>query len=135
MSEPARRVLLDTSVIIDPPVRGMASVADTLSVSAISVAELHYGVGATVDPVEQHHRTQRLRMVTDTYDVLPFDVQMAEIYGVLANLVRQAGRSPRPRRIDLLVAATAVRHGFSLATRNAADSRHLDRLLAVVAVS
>ena len=36
--------------------------------------------------------------------------------------------------MDLLIAATAVRHGFSLATRNAVDLRHLERVLTVVEV-
>ncbi len=129
-----RRVLLDTSVIIDPPVQGTASFADEVSVSAVSVGELHYGVGASKDPVEQLHRRQRLQLVLDTYDVLPFDAEVAESYGLLANVVRQAGRNPRPRRMDLLIAATAVRHGFSLATRNVVDLRHLERVLTVVEV-
>lgn len=129
-----RRVLLDTSVIIDPPPRGTASFADLVSVSAVTVGELHYGVGASMDPVEQLHRRQRLRLVLDTYEVLPFDAEVAEFYGLLANVVRQAGRNPRPRRMDLLIAATAVRHGLSLATRNGADLRHLERVLTVIDV-
>ncbi|MGH3920690.1 MAG: type II toxin-antitoxin system VapC family toxin [Pseudonocardiaceae bacterium] len=129
-----RRVLLDTSVIIDPPSLGTASFADLVSVSAVTVGELHYGVGASIDPIEQLHRRQRLRLVLDTYDVLPFDAEVAEFYGLLANVVRQAGRNPRPRRMDLLIAATAVRHGFSLATRNGTDLRHLHRVLAVIDV-
>ena len=64
-----RRVLLDTSVIIDPPARGTASFADEVSVSAVTAGELHYGVGASTDPVEQWHRRQRLQLVLDTYDV------------------------------------------------------------------
>lgn len=132
MSE--RRVLLDTSVIIDPPAQGTAAFADEVSVSAVTVAELHYGVGASTDPVQQLHRRQRLQLVLDTYDVLPFDAEVAEFYGLLANVVRQAGRNPRPRRMDLLIAATAVRHGFSLATRNGADLHHLDRVLTVIEV-
>ena len=129
-----RRVLLDTSVLIDPPLRGTASFADLVSVSAVTVGELHYGVGASMDPVEQLHRRQRLRLVLDTYEVLPFDAEVAEFYGLLANVVRQAGRNPRPRRMDLLIAATAVRHGLSLATRNGADLRHLERVLTVIDV-
>ena len=129
-----RKTLLDTSVIIDPPEQGMARFADEVSVSAITVAELHYGVGASADPVQQLRRRQRLQLVLDTYDVLPFDADVAEFYGLLANVVRQAGRNPRPRRLDLLIAATAVRHGFSLATRNGADLRHLERVLAVIDV-
>ncbi|HET9118742.1 MAG TPA: PIN domain-containing protein [Pseudonocardiaceae bacterium] len=129
-----RKTLLDTSVIIDPPEQGMGRFADEVSVSAITVAELHYGVGASADPVQQLRRRQRLQLVLDTYDVLPFDADVAEFYGLLANVVRQAGRNPRPRRMDLLIAATAVRHGFSLATRNGADLRHLERVLAVIDV-
>lgn len=74
------------------------------------------------------------KVLLDTYDILPFDAEVAEFYGLLANLVRQAGRNPRPRRMDLLIAATAVRHWFSLATRNAADLRHLDRVRTVIDV-
>ncbi|MGH4025736.1 MAG: type II toxin-antitoxin system VapC family toxin [Pseudonocardiaceae bacterium] len=129
-----RAVLLDTSVIVDPPAHGMVSLADLVSVSAVTVAELHYGVGASADPVEQLHRRRRLQLVLDTYDVLPFDTEVAESYGLLANVVRQAGRNPRPRRTDLLIAATAVRHGLSLATRNAADLLHLKRVLTIIDV-
>lgn len=90
--------------------------------------------GASMDPVEQLHRRQRLQLVLDTYDVLPFDAEVAEFYGLLANVVRQAGQNPRPRRMDLLIAATAVRHGLSLATRNGADLCHLERVLTVIDV-
>jgi predicted nucleic acid-binding protein len=129
-----RRALLDTSVIIDPPAQGIASFADEVSISAVTVAELHYGVGASTDAVEQLHRRQRLQLVLDTYDVVVFDAEVAEFYGLLANIVRQAGRNPRPRRMDLLIAATALRHGYPLATRNGADLRHLERVLTVVDV-
>jgi predicted nucleic acid-binding protein len=63
-----------------------------------------------------------------------FAAEVAEFYGLLANVVRQTGRNPRPRRIDLLIAATAVRHGFSLATRNGGDLRQLERVLTVINV-
>jgi len=53
---------------------------------------------------------------------------------LLANLVRAVGRDPGPRQLDLLIAATAERHGLSLATRNAADFQYLERVLDVVEV-
>jgi len=37
--------------------------------------------------------------------------------------------------MDLLIAATAVRYGFSLAARNGADFCHLERVLTVVDVT
>jgi toxin FitB len=80
------------------------------------------------------HRRQRLQLVLDIYDVLPFDAEVAEFYGLLANIVRHSGRNPWPRRMDLLIAATALRHGYPLATRNGADLRHLQRVLTVIDV-
>lgn len=129
-----RRVLLDTSVVIAPPRSGLSSVADLVAVSAISVAELEYGVGAAADPVERQRRRRRLQLVVDTLEVVPFDSAAAESYGVLANIVRLAGRNPRPRRLDLLIAATAERHGLSVATRNARDFSHLESVLHVIEV-
>lgn len=129
-----RRVLLDTSVVIAPPTGGLATLAELVAISAITVAELEYGIGAATDPVERQRRRRRLQVVLDAMDVIPFDSAAAESYGILANLVRAVGRDPRPRRLDLLIAATAERHGLSLATRNAADFRHLERVLDVVKV-
>ena len=127
-----RRALLDTSVLIDYPGDQVARVADELAVSAVSTAELHYGVSATADPLEQLRRRQRLRLVHDLYDVLPFDAQVAEYYGALATAVRVYGRDPRPRRIDLQIAATAARNGLTLLTRNAADFAGLERALEII---
>jgi predicted nucleic acid-binding protein len=128
-----RRVLLDTSVIITPPSGGFASIADLVALSAITVAELEYGVEAAKDPLERQRRRRRLAEL-DLFEVLPFDRDAAQSYGMMANLVRNAGRDPRPRWLDLQIAATAERYGFSLATRNADDFRHLDRVLHVVQV-
>jgi toxin FitB len=135
MTSAVPRVLLDTSVLIEPPAAGFASLAQQSAVSAVAVAELEYGVGAALDPMEQHLRRERLQRVLSELDVLPFDRAAAAAYGLLTNLVRAAGRNPRPRRIDLMIAASAVRHELPLATRNADDLRHLERALVVIAVS
>ena len=86
------------------------------------------------DPVERQRRRRREQLVVDTFDLIPFDIAAAQSYGLLANLVRTAGHDPRLRRLDLLIAATAERHGLSLATCNAADFRYLERVLDVVEV-
>lgn len=135
MTSDERRVLLDTSVVIEPPAAGFPSIAGAVSISAITIAELEYGVDAADDPLERQQRRSRLQRLVHAFDVIPFDLAAAQTYGLLANLVRAAGRNPRPRRIDLLIAATAVRHGLGLATRNADDFRHLERVLEVVAVA
>lgn len=132
MTGTSRRALLDTSVVIDYPAAAVAAAADELAVSAITVAELHYGVTAAPDPVEQLHRRRRLQLVLDLYDVLAFDTQVAEYYGALATAVRLAGRNPRPRRMDLQIAATAARHNLPLLTRNGADFIGLEQALQVL---
>jgi len=130
-----RRALLDTSVLIEYPGDQVARVADELAVSAVSMAELHYGVSATADPLEQLRRRQRLQLVHDLYDVLPFDAQVAEYYGALEATVRVYVRDPRPRRMDLQIAATAARNGLTLLTRNAADFAGLEQALEIIELS
>jgi predicted nucleic acid-binding protein len=129
-----RQILLDTSVVIARPLSGLASIADFVTVSVITVAELEYGIGAAADLVERQRRRRREQLVVVPFDIVPFDIAAAESYGLLASLARAAGRDPRPWRPDLLIAATAERHGLSLATRNAADFRYLERVLDVVEV-
>lgn len=121
MTAAPRRALADTSVLIDFSAERVGRVADELAVSAISVAELHYGITAASDVVEQLARRRRVALISELYEVLVFDAEVAEFYGALAAAVRSAGRNPRPRRMDLQIAATAARHGLDVVTRNGAD--------------
>jgi hypothetical protein len=133
---PPRRALLDTSIVIDPPTASQISHhADELAVSVITIAELQYGITATADPLEQTRRRQRIHTVLDQFDVLPFDIPTADYYGALATLVRQHGRNPRPRRMDLQIAATAARHELILITRNSDDFAGLETALTVIDLS
>ncbi|MDO5712722.1 MAG: type II toxin-antitoxin system VapC family toxin [Micrococcales bacterium] len=130
--QPPRRGLLDTSVVIDFPARQVAKAVDEVALSAVSVGELQYGVTLATDALTQLRRRQRVQAVLEQFDVLPFDVDTAEYYGALAALVRASGRNPRPRRMDLRIAATAVRHGLTLLTRNAKDFVGLESALIVI---
>ena len=118
--------------MIDFPAARVAEVADEVAVSAVTVGELQYGVTAAADPLTQMYRRQRVQATLDQFDVLPFDVTTAEYYGALAALVRKQGRNPRPRRLDLQIAATAARHGLMLLTRDGQDFTGLRSALAVI---
>jgi toxin FitB len=59
---------------------------------------------------------------------------VAVSYGRLASAVVRAGRQPRRRVMDLLIAATAHAHGARLYTRNPSDFAGLEQLVDVVAV-
>ncbi|MCG3756045.1 type II toxin-antitoxin system VapC family toxin [Amycolatopsis sp. Poz14] len=128
------RVLLDTSVVIDLERIDLGPYASSVpAVSSVTVAELAYGL-VTDDPVRLAERIERYRRVLDQFAVLPFGVDEAKMYGTGAGLVRRFGRDPRPRRMDLQIAATAAAHQIPLLTRNLKDFAGLDRLLTVIEV-
>lgn len=125
------RAVLDTSVVIATEVGPLPG---ELAISAITVAELHFGVLVAAGSAARAERLRRLTVVQRQFQALPVDDDVAAGYGRLPAAVAAAGRRPRPRAMDLLIAATALVHDARLYTRNAADLVGVDELLEVVAV-
>ncbi len=125
------RAILDTSVVIAADVLPLEG---ELAVSAITLAELHFGVLVAKDRNVRAERLRRLVLLQRTFDAVPVDDAVASSYGHLAAAVVEAGRRPRARSMDLLIAATAHAHSARLYTRNVADFVGLDNLVEVVAV-
>lgn len=126
------RAILDTSVLI---ATGIGPLEGELAISAASMAHLHYGVLATTDPSVRAERLRRLSLLERTFDALPVDEHVATSYGHLAAAaVVAAGRRPRWRVMDMLVAATAHAHAARLYTRNADDLSGIEDLVEIVAV-
>jgi predicted nucleic acid-binding protein len=124
--------LLDTSVLIDAEALDLSDYEDHVAVvSAVSIGELAFGLDTGRD---SELREARLRRILTSYEILPFGVEEAKLYGVLATLVRAAGRNPRPRRPDLQIAATAAAARVPLLTANPVDFLGADRLVDVVPV-
>ena len=121
--------ILDTSVLIES---GDFAAGYPTAISAVSIAELEFGVLAAGDAVVRARRLARLTEVLQVYRPLPVDAQIARSYAVLAAITSRAGRKPRSRSFDLLIAATAHAHGAQLATRNAQDFVHLSDALDIV---
>ncbi|NMO92997.1 type II toxin-antitoxin system VapC family toxin [Actinomycetospora sp. TBRC 11914] len=129
----SERVLLDTSVIIDLEGLDLGGTAGAHpAVSAVTIAELAFGLDVE-DLLERQARTDRFYTVLREIPVLPFDVAAARLYGTLAATVRRSGRNPRPRRMDLQIAATAGAHAIPLVTRNPADFVGVEQLVQIVA--
>jgi toxin FitB len=123
--------VLDTSVVLAtdvPPLTG------DLAISAATLAELHFGVLVTKDAAVRAERLRRLSVIQHSFDALPLDETVAASYGLIVGAVVAAGRQPRARVMDLLIAATAHAHGAKLYTRNAGDLVGLESLLEVVTV-
>ena len=125
------RAILDTSVVIATDISPLEG---ELAISAITLAELHFGVVVATQQVVRAERLRRLLVLQRTFDALPVDDAVARSYGQLAAAVVDAGRQPRARSMDLLIAATAHAHSARLYTRNAGDFDGLNGLLEVVAV-
>ena len=85
-------------------------------------------VEALVPPAKRHHHEQarRLAEIEAAFDPLPIDAPVARAYGMLAHAVVEAGRKPRRRAMDLLIAATAHALGVPLYTRDPADFAGLE---------
>lgn len=125
------RGILDTSVVIATDVSPLPG---NLALSSITLAELHFGVLVAKNASDRSERLRRLLLVERLFDPLPVDEAVAASYGTLAAAVVEAGRQPRSRSLDLLIAATAHAHDARLYTRNPSDFIGLDGLVEVVPV-
>lgn len=122
------RGLLDTSVVIAEDV---TPIPGLLAISAVTLAELHFGVLVAKSHEVRAERLRRLSILQRRFDALPLDDEVAASYGRLAAAVVEAGRQPRRRTMDLLIAATAHAHGATLYTRNPDDFAGLESLVEV----
>jgi toxin FitB len=105
-----------------------------LAISAITLAELHFGVLVAKQQKVRSERLRRLLFVQRKFDALPVGDVVAVSYGQLAAAVVDAGRRPRARSMDLWIAATAHAHSAMLYTRNSVDFGGLEGLVDVVTV-
>lgn len=86
------------------------------------------------DTATRAARTEKLGTAVADFDSLPFDGDAAVGYGTLVALAIAAGRDPRPRRMDLMIAAIASARDLPLYTRNPDDFKGLDNAVTVVAI-
>lgn len=125
------RALLDTSVVI---ATGIGELEGELAISAATLAELHFGVLVARNPGTRAERLRRLSLLQRQFDALPLDDAVAASYGEIAAAVVQAGRQPRARTMDLIIAATAHAHAARLYTRNPGDFIGVDEHVEIITV-
>lgn len=134
MTGRVQRGMLDTRAVIDLPALDPARLPVEAAIPAIVLAELAQGLAMTKSAEQVMIRSQRLADIEAAFAAIPFDREAARRYGTLIALTMAANRDPRPRRIDLMIAATAAAHGLPLYTRNPDDFRGLDSAVTVIAI-
>ena len=143
-AERPRQGLLDTNILvlrrwIDP-----TELPDEMAISAITLAELSAGPyqvrpNSEQDLYDEHEervrRTEALQRTESEFDPVPFDAEAARIYGRVTAAVVAAGRKPRRRIADLMIAATAISEDLPLYTTNPGDYAGLEKIVRVVPVT
>ena len=117
--------VVDTNIVAALKLYDPAELPDTILITAITLGELSFGPHATDDPAKRAGRVAVLQHVEATFDPLPYDQGAARLYGQICAAVRAAGREPRKRASDLMIAATAASVELPLYTANPNDSTAL----------
>ncbi|MGW5387394.1 PIN domain-containing protein [Nocardia sp. NPDC003963] len=126
--------LLDTCVLIDLAVIDDEELPIQPKISTVTLAELGSGIALASNAETLALRTERLLEIEHAFDALPFSSIAARRFTSMAKLVHTAGRNPKPRKMDLMIAAIASSNDLPLFTRNVDDFKGLDPLLTVVAL-
>ena len=126
--------VLDTSIIAALRLYDPAALPSALLITAVTLGELSYGPHATDDPLKRAARVAVLQHAEATFDPLPYDHAAARLYGQICATVRAAGRQPRTRAADLMIAATAASNALPLYTANPGDFRGAGAFVELVAV-
>jgi predicted nucleic acid-binding protein len=126
--------VVDTSVIAALKLYDPAELPEMILITSVTLGELSYGPHATDDPVKRAGRVAVLQHVEATFEPLPYDQGAARLYGQICAAVRAAGREPRKRAADLMIAATAASNALPLYTANPGDFKGVEGLVEVVAV-
>ena len=136
--------LLDTNILILRRWIDPAELPDEMAISAVTLAELSAGPhqvrpNGEQDAYDEHAERARrldvLQRAEHEFDPIPFGVEAARAFGRVTAAVVAAGRKPRRRTADLMIAATAMAEGLPLFTTNPDVFDGLSSVLTVVPVT
>jgi predicted nucleic acid-binding protein len=126
--------VVDTNIIAALKLYDPSELPQTILITAVTLGELSFGPHATDDPVKRAARVAVLQHVEATFDPLPYDQGAARLYGQICAAVRAAGREPRRRASDLMIAGTAASIQLPLYTANPDDFKGAEGLVEVVGI-
>ncbi len=126
-------VIFDTSVLIalergalDPDRLVHRREQEPFGISVISAAELLHGVHRADTQKRRIKRASYVEKVLELYALYPFDLAAARIYAELWATLQRKG--VRIGAHDLIIAATAISLGWTVATLDLRDYRKIEGL-------
>lgn len=90
-----------------------------VALASITASELLIGMHLAASPQSTLAHEESMNRLLDTFPVLPFDLQVARTHARLWAQLRSVGQMIGAH--DLIIAATALAHGYDLLTGNVRD--------------
>ena len=122
-------LIIDTGVLIrlekDPTYIDLAAFQPkygTAYLSAATCSELLVGVHLANTEERRLRRSAYVEALFKLFRPLAFDLEVARVH---AQLVSTLAKNVRLGALDLIIGATAIRHGFAVLTTNPADFRRM----------
>jgi tRNA(fMet)-specific endonuclease VapC len=129
MSSDADGILDTNTVILLARLSDPAHLPSRPAITSITLAELSVGPLIATSDGERAARQAHLQQAESDFEPLPFDAAAARVFGRVAAGLRAAGRKPKARAYDALIAAVAIANGLPLHTVNPSDFAHIDDLV------
>ncbi len=132
------QILLDTNICIymiknrPPEVREHFKrfTPGEIGVSSITVAELQYGVAKSS---ARERNAQALEAFLLPLEIVSFDPDAASVYGRIRSTLERQGAPIGG--MDMLIAAQAIAHGYTLVTHNLKEFQRIPELQCVTWVN
>jgi predicted nucleic acid-binding protein len=122
-------ILIDTNVLVDWN-KYELDPTKIYGLSALSRAELEWGVYSAGDPHVAAKRIRKLNYFDARFNWIPFDVDSSRAYGLIAANAKGTGAKLRSK--DALIAAQAHHLGGAVMTANRADFKPFEHLVEII---
>lgn len=122
-------ILIDTNILVDWDAYELDP-TKIYGASALSRAELEWGIHSAGDPHVAAKRIRKLNYFDARFSWIPFDIDSSRSYGFIAANAKGTGAKLRSK--DALIAAQAHHLGGAVMTMNRADFRPFEELVEII---
>ncbi|MFT8258384.1 MAG: PIN domain-containing protein [Candidatus Symbiodolus clandestinus] len=98
-------------------------------IAAVTASELLTGVHLATNPVQRIHRSAFVESIIAQIPVLDFNQEVARVYAELYAFFLKPRKKSNINVHDLLIATTAITHGFAVLTSRVDDFKKIPGLI------